>query len=162
MSLTPSQLQFLQLAAVASVASEKATGLPAPLSLAQAIFESGWGAHMSGQNNCFGIKANGRGCGSCQVKTTEFINGQWTSPTLAFESYSTLADCFNDHAWLITKGGPYAQVWKQFQDDDKYSQFVLGVAKIYATDPGYGGTILSFSTSVTIQNAIVAAKSAVG
>jgi len=61
--LSPSQLNWLHVGGLASVASERRTGVPAALSLAQSVFESGWGAHFSGLNNCFGIKANGRGIG---------------------------------------------------------------------------------------------------
>ena len=159
--LTPQQVQFLNSAALAAVACEKTTGVPAALTVAQAVFESGWGSHCPGCN-CFGIKANGRGCGTQLQSTSEFVNGQWTHPVLEFECYASLADCFTDHGWLISRGAPYAQVWKQFQEDHNYPQFVLGLAKIYATDPGYGGTILSFSTSTTVSNAIAAARKAAG
>ena len=66
--LTPSQVQFLTAAASAAVSCEKITGVPAALTVAQAVFESGWGSHCPGCN-CFGIKANGRGCGT-QLQST--------------------------------------------------------------------------------------------
>jgi flagellar protein FlgJ len=154
MPLNPSQVAFLGLAATAAVQSQKATGVPAALTLAQAIFESGWGAHMPG-NNCFGLKANGRGCGTCTVPTMEYVGGKWVEEPLAFEAYSTLGDCFTDHAWLIANGAPYRAAWAAYHSPSGlYSIFVLSVGKIYATDPTYGQTILAFSLGSTVQDAL--------
>ncbi len=156
--LTPPQALFLTLAADAAVASEKMTGVPASLSLAQSIFESGWGAHTP-FNNVFGLKANGRGCGNCVVPTREFVDGQWTVQNLAFEKYASLTDCFNDHGWLISQGAPYASAFAQFKTDGNTDSLILSIGRIYATAPGYGQTILTFTKSDTIQQAILAARS---
>jgi flagellum-specific peptidoglycan hydrolase FlgJ len=60
--LTPQQEAALSQIVAAAVASERATGLPAELSAAQCIFESGWLSRMPG-NNCFGIKPDDHGAG---------------------------------------------------------------------------------------------------
>ena len=158
--LTQLQIVFLSLAADAAVASEKATGVPASLSLAQCVFESEWGAHMPG-NNCFGLKANGRGCGNCVLPTREWVNGAWTIQNLAFEKYASLTDCFDDHGWLISKGPPYAAAFAQFKRDGNVAALILGVGSKYATAPGYGQTILTFAKSDTIQKALRAARAKV-
>lgn len=155
--LTPPQTQFLALAATAAVQSEALTGVPAELTLPQAIFESGWGSKAP-FSNCFGIKANGRGCGSFTVPTAEFIDGKRTIQTLEFEKYASLADCFSDHGWLISKGTPYAAAFAHFSADHNVDALILAVGKIYGTDPNYGPHILDFSKSATIVGALAKAR----
>ena len=51
---------FFAMAVGPARASQKDTGVPASVTLAQAIIESGWGdAHMGDAWNFFGIKAQG-------------------------------------------------------------------------------------------------------
>ncbi len=176
--LTPSQETFLKSAAAASVVSEIATGLPADLSLAQAIFESSWGAHSPGRN-CFGLKANG---GKTQLlPTTEWFTdaelarflqrGEGRTAVLRqpeqqsgsrklydvhdlFAAYDSLADCFTDHARLITQGAPYAKVWAQYQQDRQLHAFIIALGSIYATAPNYGLQISGMTLSPWFQNAL--------
>lgn len=155
--LTPSQTQFLGLAADAAVQSEKSTGVPAPLTLAQAIFESGWGSACPG-NNCFGIKSNGRGCGTVEVPTREFIAGRWTVQKLAFERYASLIDCFVDHGWLLAHGQPYATAFAKLRAVGNVDTFILEVGGKYATAPNYGQTILNFSKSLVVVAALDKAR----
>lgn len=155
--LTADQQTFLDSAAAASVASEKATGLPAELTLAQAIFESGWGKACPG-NNCFGIKVDQRGSGVQYVMTQEFINGSWVKEPLAFEKYDSLADCFTDHARLITEEAPYADAWAQFQKDHLVHAFIIAVGRIYATAPNYGLQISGMCLSPWFDNALYFAR----
>jgi flagellum-specific peptidoglycan hydrolase FlgJ len=105
--LTQPQEDFLALASKSAVQSEMQTGFPAAITVAQAIYESGWGKAMPG-NNALGIKSDSKGSGVQYVLTEEYLNGQWIKEPLAFETYASVADCFVDHARLITTGAPYA------------------------------------------------------
>ena len=111
--LTPAQLTALDTSAAAAVAAERATGCPAELSTAQCIIESSWLTVCPG-NNCFGIKATDTNCTYCLTK--EYLNGEWSSPTLAFEAYPALSDCFAAHARLL-QGGVYWAAWNVYQRD---------------------------------------------
>ena len=52
---------FIKAAGSAAKKSEKQTGVPASVTVAQAILESGWGeVHMGDANNYFGIRAQVR------------------------------------------------------------------------------------------------------
>lgn len=179
------QLKALDYAAPAAVLSEKETGLPAQLTLAQIIFESGWLKDCPG-NNALGIKAHSGVAGRQLLQCFEdftphelryFLSlGDGRVATLYpghagngteryacldwFAKYDRLADCFNDHARLITQGHPYAPAWKAYQEDHNYPIFVLSIAKIYAKDASYGGVILAFSTSSTITQALTKARAA--
>src|SRR5262249_18117518 len=69
--LNPKQLEFLAAASRAAVRSERLYGVPAELTLAQPILESGWGAKMPGCN-CFGIKAS-KHHPQCSIVTTQEV-----------------------------------------------------------------------------------------
>ena len=56
---------------------------------AQAALESGWGAHLSGKNNYFGIK----GSPGTEVKTREVYNGKEVFVTATFKDFDTAKDC---------------------------------------------------------------------
>lgn len=159
--MTPDQQAALVKIAQAAIVSERATLLPAEVSAAQCIFESGWLARCPG-NNCFGIKADGHGAGTQYCLTSEYLNGEWEKMPLAFEKYDSLADCFVDHARLITEGKPYAAIWAQYRADHNMQTFILALGRIYGTDPSYGAKILNMAYSspvcAEVQTARLAAN----
>ena len=55
---------------------------------AQWACESGWGKHVSGRNNFFGLKGEGTG-----TKTQEFINNQWITISAEFIDFPDLMSC---------------------------------------------------------------------
>src|SRR5947209_381085 len=73
----------------------------------------------------------------------EYVDGTWRLMPEAFERYATLADCFSDHARLITQGAPYAGAWGQFKIDQDVDRLVRTVCPIYGSDPDYTAKILS-------------------
>jgi flagellum-specific peptidoglycan hydrolase FlgJ len=163
--LTPAQLSALQTMATAAVAAERATGCPAELSTAQCIIESDWLTVCPG-NNCFGIKATDTNCTYCLTK--EYLNGKWSSPTLAFEAYPALSDCFAAHARLL-QGGVYAAAWKAYRADMPgvssavadaavLDAYITGISKHYATDPDYASKIITLAHGPHVGAAIAAAR----
>jgi flagellum-specific peptidoglycan hydrolase FlgJ len=131
--LTDEQKENLKLMAEAAVASERATGCPAEVSVAQCILESGW-LKVAPGNNCFGIKDTDRYPGAQYLLTKEYINGEWQTLRLAFEAYPTLADCFTDHARLITGGfipsrkNCYGAAFEAYKLDGDLDKFIRGIA----------------------------------
>ena len=152
--LTSAQLSALQTMAAAAVAAERATGCPAELSTAQCIVESAWLTRSPG-NNCFGIKATDTNCTYCQTK--EYLNGQWSTLTLAFEAYAALADCFAAHARLLQRG-VYLTAWNWYQQSHDLNSYIEGIAASYATDPGYASKILTLAHGPHVMAAIAAAR----
>ncbi len=73
------QNEFFQMAVPAALESQRATGVPASITLAQAIFESGWGQTGLAKKafNFFGIKAGQHKTpsGYIELPTHEVING---------------------------------------------------------------------------------------
>lgn len=155
MALTPQQQDALQKIATASVECERRTGVPAEITAAQAILESGWLKSAPG-NNCFGIKANSKGAaGSQSCTTTEFIGGEAKRLTQDFATYNTLADCFADHARLI-QCGVYEKAWLNYQRTHDLDGYIRDIAEHYATDPTYATKISSIAHGYNVQIAVQA------
>lgn len=77
----------------------------ASISLAQWAVESGFGLHMSGINNPFGIKATQAQRASGQARlvlTHEFLNGRYVAMEQWFANYPSLGAAFDAHATLLT------------------------------------------------------------
>lgn len=130
-----------RMGASAQVASA-ASGVPAPLILAQAALESGWGkreirADDGTQSfNLFGIKAD-RGWKGATVETTttEYVDGEPQKVRAKFRAYASYDEAFTDYARFITRNPRYANVLAT--DDPNEAAHGLQRAG-YATDPKYG------------------------
>ncbi len=93
---------FIDSVASGAVASRRQYGVPASVTIAQAILESGWGKSSLTQRafNLFGVKGQGP-AGSMTVPTKEFINGQWITINAAFRRYHNFAESMSDHGRLL-------------------------------------------------------------
>lgn len=142
---TSSPEAFIASIAPGAQQSQAATGVPASVTMAQAILESGWGQSELTQeaNNFFGIKCNGESehSNGCVTKRTrEVINGQEIWVDAEFRSYATPADSFTDHGAFLRDNARYANAFN-FQDDP--DQFIREVHQAgYATDPNYSSVVI--------------------
>lgn len=112
-------------------------GIPASITLAQAILESGVGTATLSQkaNNHFGIKCH----------------KEWTGPSVrydddsekeCFRKYAHASESFRDHSLFLTSRGWYADLFKL--DIDDYKGWARGLkAAGYATDPKYPTKLIS-------------------
>ncbi len=164
MTLTKEQRdENLRLMAAAAVAAEIATGCPALVSVAQCILESAW-LEVAPGNNCFGIKDTDRYPGAQYKYTKEFENGTWVTHVLAFEIYPTLADCFADHAKLITGGfdpqirNCYAPDFDTYKADGDLEAWVARMGHHYATDPAYAPKLLTLMHLANVIEAVEDAR----
>ncbi len=138
---TTSQQAFISEVAPGAVAAQREYGVPAAVTIAQAIDESGWGqSQLAAQdNNLFGIKGSGP-AGSVMLPTQEFENGQYVTVTAPFRVYDNVAQSIADHALLLATGSSYQQAMADRQSPDAFANDLTGV---YATDPTYGSTLIS-------------------
>ncbi len=110
-------------------------GVPASVTIAQWMLESGWGRHMpQDSNNPFGIKA-GRGQPSVSATTHEEVNGRMVRITAQFRKFDSLDEAFSAHGRLLATHPAYAQARTHLNDPDAYAD---ALTHHYATDSGYG------------------------
>jgi flagellum-specific peptidoglycan hydrolase FlgJ len=138
---TTAQRAFISEVAAGAVAAQQKYGIPAAVTIAQAIDESGWGqsALAAQDNNLFGIKGSGP-AGSVMLPTSEYENGQWVSVVAPFRVYSNVAESIDDHSLLLATGSSYKQAMADRQSPDAFANDLTGV---YATDPNYGANLIT-------------------
>ena len=109
----------------------KRHGIPASITLAQGILESGAGKGTLcvNANNHFGIKCHKDWAGE-SVYHDDDAAGE------CFRKYERAAESYNDHSLFLTTRGRYASLFELPKDD--YKAWAHGLkAAGYATDPKY-------------------------
>jgi flagellum-specific peptidoglycan hydrolase FlgJ len=131
--------QPTQEAIQAAQAAQRATGVPAQISLAQWAQESAWGKSMPpGSNNPFGIKAV-PGDPEVACATHEVIHGERVLVRALFRKFPSLDAAFFYHAQLLATHPQYAPAMACLPDVNAFCRALTGV---YATDPNYGGELV--------------------
>ena len=140
-SETRAQQAFIEAVAPGAIAAQHRYGVPAAVTIAQAIDESGWGqSQLAAQDhNLFGIKGTGP-AGSVPMPTQEYVNGQAVSTSASFRVYHDAAESIDDHGRLLARSGYYGQAMAEREHPDKFAAALTGV---YATDPNYGANLIS-------------------
>lgn len=187
MALSESQKKFLREAATAATQTELSTGIPAELTLAQAILESGWGKVKPGWN-IFGIKSHPstKEFGRQLLLTREWFNpkelawflslGDGRSATLVyptlppnakgrqqyrvydwFATFPDITACFIARARLF-RYGVYAVHQAAYQADSNFEAYVRGISKTYASAPNYADVILSIARGSEVAEALDEAR----
>jgi hypothetical protein len=131
--------------AAARAAAQQWT-IPASVSLAQWALESGWGAHMPG-NNPFGIKAM-PGHPVQTFATHECIHGHLVPCEQRFAAFASLDQAFDCHARLLATAPVYHAAFAALPDT---RQFVALMAPHYATAPDYAAKILAVIDSAGLE-----------
>jgi flagellum-specific peptidoglycan hydrolase FlgJ len=138
---TSTQQAFINAIASGAMATQRRYGVPAAVTIAQAIDESGWGQSMLAVNdhNLFGIKGTGP-AGSDVQPTEEYENGQWVTTNAPFRVYHNFAESIEDHGALLATSGYYTQAMADRTDPDAFANALTGV---YATNPEYGSDLVN-------------------
>ena len=135
------QQTFIQEVAPGAIAAQRHYGVPAAVTIAQAIDESGWGQSelAAKDHNLFGIKGVGPD-GSDPLPTQEYENGQWVTITTLFRVYHNVAESIDDHGRTIAESGYYGRAMAERNDPNAFANALTGV---YATSPDYGHNLIS-------------------
>ncbi|MBX6360153.1 MAG: LysM peptidoglycan-binding domain-containing protein [Acidobacterium ailaaui] len=120
------------------------TGVPASISLAQAIVESqsgnGWLARNA--NNHFGIK--------CKNWTGATVTYSDDRPNECFRKYVTVADSWRDHSDFLRQNPRYAFLF-QYPPTD-YQDWAYGLKQAgYATNPAYAQMLIKVIEDYHLQ-----------
>ena len=138
------QEQFIATIADAAVDSAYQTGVPASVTIAQAILESYWGSSRLAReaNNYFGIKAQTRAgsAGSVSYAVWEVIGGRNVVQNQAFRAYNTVSESFVDHGLFLVENGRYAGAMAVKDDPRAFARAINQEG--YATDPSYASKLI--------------------
>lgn len=130
----------------AAQAAERATGIPACITLAQWAWESAYGKVTAGDFNYFGMKwAPAWGLPFKLIKTWEEINGKQVVVYDKFLSFKSFDQAFIAHGQLLADPkGPYAFAYVSKGDWEKYMR---KIGPVYATDHHYADSLVDLIKS---------------
>jgi flagellum-specific peptidoglycan hydrolase FlgJ len=138
------QRDFILSVAPGARESQRKSGVPASVTLAQAILESDWGRSKLTReaNNLFGIKAlrEPGTAGVYEIDTWEVYGGQNVTVLAAFKAYTSLADSIVDHGNWFNDNSRYRAAL-DVKDDPRAFAYAINEAG-YATDPAYAPKLI--------------------
>lgn len=129
--------------------------IPASITLAQGLLESGNGNSRLAlvANNHFGIKCKADWKG-------ETLNEDDDAPQECFRKYPTPLDSYRDHSEFLMKGQRYAFLFDLEPND--YKSWAMGLRKAgYATNPKYGEILIATIEKNNLQRFDVVKPNAV-
>ncbi len=121
---------------VIATRQQKLHGVPASITLAQGILESGAGnSEMAKRsNNHFGIKCHNNWTGDTIIHFDDGVNS-------CFRKYDKVEESFDDHSLFLVKGRRYAPLFQI--DVTDYKAWAYGLKNAgYATDPTYADKLI--------------------
>jgi Mannosyl-glycoprotein endo-beta-N-acetylglucosaminidase len=142
-SVTLTPAQFVAAAVPGAQLGWRQYGVPASVTIAQAILESGWGRSglAATDKNYFGIKCFNGGYGKlasgCHVyRTNECTKaGSCFATTASFRTYASMTNSFRDHGNFLTVNSRYKPAFTYTKNANKFIWTVWKAG--YATDPNY-------------------------
>lgn len=139
-----SHSEFIDFIGDMACESMRKTGVPASVTVAQAIQETGWGKYtIEDAKNLFGVKGVGT-AGSIEVETRECnVAGDCYTTSAKFRKYNSFQESVDDHAQIFSLPY-YREAMKHIDDPDEFARQLTGV---YATDPNYGSNLISIMKS---------------
>ncbi len=142
--------KFIAAVAQAAQASQLDSGVPASVTIAQAILESDWGQSLLAKRgqNYFGIKAGAAGPGPAGVismSTWEVISGANVTVNDAFKAYHNLYESVMDHGRFLADRSRYAAAFQYVNDPREFARQIQAAG--YATDPSYATKLINIMNS---------------
>lgn len=126
-----------------AVAEMERTSIPASITLAQGMLESGYGTSelAISANNHFGIKCHKGWQGETYTyHSPENDNGTSISRKSCFRAYATVEASYQDHSDFLASRAHYADLFAS-QDYEKWAKGLLAAG--YATDPNYAKKLIA-------------------
>jgi hypothetical protein len=129
-----------------AIAEMQRTGVPASITLAQGIHESGAGTSnlVQRSNNHFGIKCKANWAGE-SVQHDDDARGE------CFRKYPLAEDSYKDHSNFLKNGQRYAFLFQL--DPADYQGWAYGLKKAgYATNPKYPAVLIKLVEDYNLQD----------
>lgn len=143
--------EFIMRLTPGAVASAKASGVPASITIAQAALESAWGESglTKAGNNLFGIKADSLWRGqTLAMNTKEFIKGQWVVVPALWRKYPSWQASMEDHAAFLRRNPRYKACFL-CTTASAFAKALLQAG--YATDPEYANKLIALMDKHQLQ-----------
>ena len=138
---TTSQQAFINQVAPGAVAAQHTYGVPAAVTIAQAIDESAWGQSTLADQGQQPVRDQGKRAGGQRLPAhagvPERAVGDDHRP---FRVYDNIAESIDDHGKLLATSGYYTAAMAASNAPNGFAQALTGV---YATDPNYGTNLIS-------------------
>lgn len=142
---------FMTRAILLAQQSQRETQVPASVTLAQAIWETGRGQSPIGEaNNYFGIKATVLSDGTVNVGpiavgwvwawTKEWDGTRYRTVRERFRRYRSMEDSFRDHGLLLATSPRYAEAMRYVDDPREFARRIAAAG--YATAPTYAQDLI--------------------
>ncbi len=143
---TMTNAQFLAASIGPAQQSQREFRVPASVTLAQAILESGWGRSKLSANdrNFFGMKCSTQGAyaNGCHTYVTSECDTKTKicyTTTASFRTYASATNSFRDHGSLLANASRYRAAFNYTANP---KQFAVEIHKAgYATDPAYSAKL---------------------
>ena len=132
--------EFIAAVAPGAMFADVTADVPASVTIAQAIIESGWGKSAPGYN-LFGMKGEGP-AGSERRRVVEYRHGRRGVRKDAFRAYHSFTESLEDHARVLSTSARYAAAREVAEDPAAYAAALQGR---YATDPKYATKLMDLS-----------------
>jgi flagellar protein FlgJ len=146
--------KFIAISAAPAQQGWREFGVPASVTMAQAILESGWGRSGLSANdrNYFGIKCFNQTPGpihtGCHTYATYECQPTCAPTTASFRVYASMTDSFRDHGRFLTVNSRYKPAFVYTRDANN---FVIAIAKAgYATSPTYAANLTKLMTQYNL------------
>lgn len=143
-AMTEEQSAFLKMAVPAAQYSMRSYGVPASITIAQAILESGWGQSELAKdaNNFFGIKAPAYVAPDQydEFPTAEYVGGKMVIEKARFMKYLSAQACFGAHARLLALAPRYRAAMAAKTDPARFAQALYACG--YSTNFRYAGLLM--------------------
>ena len=134
--------EFIMRLSIPAMESQRKSGVPASITIAQAALESAWGESglAKAGNNLFGIKADSLWRGqTLTMNTKEFIKGQWVVVPALWRKYPSWQASIDDHAAFLKRNPRYKACFAC----TSAPAFAKALAQAgYATDPTYADKVI--------------------
>jgi len=152
------QLAFIQRVAPWAQFSQEKYGVPASVTIAQAILESSdrqgnWGKSIlaAKYNNFFGIKDSRlSNDGYCELRTAEYVKLRRVEITARFESFKDPQRSFDAHARLLAQSPRYEAAMADTDDPFVFAARIRECG--YSTDPDYAHKLASLITKFHLRD----------
>ena len=146
--------EFIQTILPLAVKTQRGTGLPAVIMVAQAALETGYGKYIlkntqttKSSYNLFNIKGEGP-AGSILVSTLEYQGEKLIKVDSYFRAYHSYQESFNDYASFILRTSRYEPAVAVAYYPEKYARQLQECG--YATDPKYAEKLLNVAKECSL------------